>query len=366
MEEIREPTVWVDRQARWVAMWRGAVRTSPVAAGLVDLSTNRHVEMSCRAADLLQTTPERGVGLSYIAVSERPEEAMHMFRLVREGALNGIQGRRHFHMDDGSTVEFRMTGWAIRCGARSDLGLWIASEITATQHGAIGLEDTVASSGSYNGAYGESAQITLDHHWHIANISTNAGALFGRSPADLISSSIFELTHAGDVAALLLSFARATTESSSDVRIRLRHGRGWRAARALITLLEGDGSAPFSLIVVPAAEAGAPESGAASQLADHLRRIASQIEAAGFLAPLMQTAPALGLPAAAELSPRQWEIASRLVQGERVATIAAAMYLSQSTVRNHLSAIFQKFGVHSQQELLAVWRSGGKGRPLPG
>ena len=35
-------------------------------------------------------------------------------------------------------------------------------------------------------------------------------------------------------------------------------------------------------------------------------------------------------------------------------TIAAAMYLSQSTVRNHLSGIFRQVGVHSQQELIAL------------
>ena len=76
------------------------------------------------------------------------------------------------------------------------------------------------------------------------------------------------------------------------------------------------------------------------------------------MTPLIETVAALGTPAAAEMSPRQWEIASRLVGGERVPSIAADMYLSQSTVRNHLSAIFQKFGVHSQRELLALWRGG--------
>jgi len=64
-----------------------------------------------------------------------------------------------------------------------------------------------------------------------------------------------------------------------------------------------------------------------------------------------------------ELSARQWEVVSRLVRGERVVTIAAEMYLSQSTVRNHLSAIFRKVGVHSQQELLALWRGSARGRP---
>lgn len=52
-------------------------------------------------------------------------------------------------------------------------------------------------------------------------------------------------------------------------------------------------------------------------------------------------------------STRQWEILTRLIKGERVRDIANALYLSPSTVRNHLTAIYRKFGVHSQAELLA-------------
>ena len=51
---------------------------------------------------------------------------------------------------------------------------------------------------------------------------------------------------------------------------------------------------------------------------------------------------------------RQWEILTRLVRGQRVQEIADALYLSPSTVRNHLTAIYRKFGVHSQAELLAA------------
>ncbi len=54
------------------------------------------------------------------------------------------------------------------------------------------------------------------------------------------------------------------------------------------------------------------------------------------------------------LSTRQWEILTRLVRGERVEDIAAALFLSTSTVRNHLTAVYRKFGVHSQAELLAL------------
>jgi two-component system nitrate/nitrite response regulator NarL len=56
------------------------------------------------------------------------------------------------------------------------------------------------------------------------------------------------------------------------------------------------------------------------------------------------------------LTVRQWEILTRLLRGERVPTIASELFVSQSTVRNHLSAIFERFGVHSQPELLALLR----------
>jgi DNA-binding CsgD family transcriptional regulator len=41
-----------------------------------------------------------------------------------------------------------------------------------------------------------------------------------------------------------------------------------------------------------------------------------------------------------------------------VPAVARDLYVSQSTVRNHLSAIFHLFGVHSQAELLALLRAG--------
>lgn len=49
---------------------------------------------------------------------------------------------------------------------------------------------------------------------------------------------------------------------------------------------------------------------------------------------------------------RELEIASLLLRGKRTAAIAKTLHLSQSTVRNHLSSVFAKVGVHSQQELI--------------
>src|SRR4029077_21051229 len=122
--------------------------------------------------------------------------------------------------------------------------------------------------------HADGVQITLDERWRIAHISTNAGAVLGHQPAELLERSILELTHADDLAALLLAFARATTDTSADVRIRLREDRGWRPIRAGITLLEGDGTLPFSFVAAPATEPESSDLRNASQLAGHLRRLA--------------------------------------------------------------------------------------------
>jgi len=361
---LSQPTGRADRHARWVAMWREAVRTSPLAIGLVQLSTTRFVEISDKAAELFGTTPERGVGLDYLSVSERPQEAAQTFRLVGERMLDGIRGRRRFKRSDGSSVELQISGWAVRSSSGPDLGLLIASEVSEAENAGIGGDVIAPVPRSRAGFDFDDVQITLNDCWRIAHISANAGTILGRPSRELLASSILELTHRDDLSALLLAFARATTDRSADVRVRLCKDRSWRTVQAVITALEGDGTLPFSLIAMPSVEPYMQDSTGTSQLAGHLRRIAAQIEAAGALAPLIETAAHLAIPAAPELSPRQWEIASRLLGGERVPTIAAEMYLSQATVRNHLSAIFQKFGVHSQRELLALWR-GGVRRPIP-
>src|ERR1700681_2366189 len=88
-----------------------------------------------------------------------------------------------------------------------------------------------------------------------------------------------------------------------------------------------------------------------------LRRIAAELQAAGILHDL-DTLPSLDEhPQMAELTIRQREILTRLLNAQRVSVIAAELYVTPSTVRNHLLTIFTKFGVHSQAELLAVLRT---------
>lgn len=85
-----------------------------------------------------------------------------------------------------------------------------------------------------------------------------------------------------------------------------------------------------------------------------LRRIGAEVRAAGVLDQVGGVPAPSDYPQLRELSSRQWEVLSYLLKGDRVPTIAKRLYLSRSTVRNHLSSIFRKFAVHSQSELLAL------------
>jgi len=351
-----------EREARWIAMWGEAIRSCTTAIGLVDLAEMQFIEVSQRAAELLGTTPEAAVGLSYLAVTERPGVAAEAFRMAREGVIDGIQGRRRFRRPDGSTVEMHAAGWVIRSPTGPDLGLWMAYEEAPNTT----AEDDVVAAGPWlrTPRAPSGARITLDDRWRMAHGSSDAVSLLGRAPRELAASSILRLVHSDDLASALLAFAQATTGRVLGVRIRMRQDDGaWRTVQAYPTFVDGDGSSSFVLTVAADDEGDAVDfGGGVSELARHLRRVAAQIEAAASLGPMAETAEALGIPATISLSGRQWEIASRLMGGDRVPTIAAEMHLSPSTVRNHLSAIFKKAGVHSQAELLARWRGNAASR----
>ena len=53
-----------------------------------------------------------------------------------------------------------------------------------------------------------------------------------------------------------------------------------------------------------------------------------------------------------KLSPRESEVLTYLVKGRNAKHIAEKLFLSESTVKTHISNIYRKAGVHSQQELL--------------
>jgi PAS domain S-box-containing protein len=340
-----------DGHRQWVDAWRAAVRASPSAIGLVELPSTRLLELSEAAAERLGTTCAEAIGLDYLAVVERPHEAELSIRLVTTGAVDAVHSRRRFRRPDGSVIELPACGRAIRSRDGTDLGLWVvedrASEQTARLEGANAPELGDRSS----------AVASLDRHWRVAQLDTNLQEVLGYRPAALVGTSLTALVHPEDLAMLLLMLARATSEGKAEARIRVRHRDGsWRAVAAVTTALEDGGPPLFSIALRETDASSSGNSGRVTTLEHHLRRIAAEVRAAGVMVTPTDVDDLGQMRTLSGLSPRQEEVLSRLVRGERVPRIAEAMYLSQSTVRNHLTAIFRKAGVRSQEGLLAHLR----------
>jgi DNA-binding CsgD family transcriptional regulator len=194
---------------------------------------------------------------------------------------------------------------------------------------------------------------TLNGDGRIDNVIPKGAVVFGQNLSELAGVDLASLVHPDDVG-LLLRSVRNTAASSEGalVRVRFRHVvRGWAETRCLFFPLPADesGSTVFVLAQTAAEFPPGPDAERTAPLERH--------------AGSWRDAQPLGVDASHlvaldELPRRQREIVDRLLRGERVPSIAASLYISATTVRNHLSHAFAAFGVHSQSELLALLRRG--------
>ena len=165
---------------------------------------------------------------------------------------------------------------------------------------------------------------------------------------------------------LLIGVGRALEDNASvTVRVRVRHAEAsWLPMVAVLVPLTGSEPEPGFAFVLRAdheAESNAPEGNGSSSdriaaLEHRLWRIALELKAAGIVQQVRHLPDFKHVPEVNDLTTRQLEVLTRLLEGQRVSTIAAETYVSSSTVRNHLAAIYRKLGVHSQAELLAKVR----------
>lgn len=188
------------------------------------------------------------------------------------------------------------------------------------------------------------AGIVTDHDWTIELVSSDIEQILGRSPEDFTGSPLLGLFQAADVQNFLSAVARvAADESKATLRMHIRDGdSNWRDVWCMVVAMCQHSPPRLGLAIAAISEFGLELT---SELHRQLAVLGGDVlDGMDQLRPHMQSG---------NFSTRQWEILTRLVRGERVEEIAAELYLSPSTVRNHLAAIYKKFGVHSQTELLA-------------
>lgn len=94
------------------------------------------------------------------------------------------------------------------------------------------------------------------------------------------------------------------------------------------------------------------------ELEDGVRRIATELHRLGLGPRTMQPATVdSGVPGVELLSTRERDVVDLLLEGHRVVTIADQLCLSAHTIRNHLKSVFRKLQVHSQTELIELFKS---------
>lgn len=194
---------------------------------------------------------------------------------------------------------------------------------------------------------------TTDADWVVTSVSTEVEALLGITPSEAVGRRFLCSVEQSEVRTLLHAGVRTRGEDSVAFRLVLQDRLGQLTPACCVLTSLADSTELCFIVMREADLSPQPDMGRLAKLEQHLRRIAVEVEDSGVLARLTAAPTPAGVTRLAGLTDRQLEVLSRLIRGERVPAIAKALFVSQSTVRNHLAGIFKHFRVHSQPELLA-------------
>lgn len=301
------------------------------------------------ALDQVDMTPETVIGSSIFDLMDDEERsrAREALQALADGTIDFYRTYRPLSHERTRQPGVYVWSHAIDFGPRR----FALSEIRATRKPTesplvenLGYEPPVFAIG------------LMDHSGIVTSVSDDVGDVVGTGPETLIGHALlpqeqYELwarfhsgppPHAGCSMSLLYPSPSALPTGVS--------------LQCLLMCLAGSESFCFILLPNPTPPSRA-DAGRVAELEKHLRRIAQEVRASGVIEAARTIPDPARFPQLRSLSAREWDVLNRLLGGERVPTIAKEMYLSQSAVRNHLSELFRKFGVHSQPELLALLRS---------
>ena len=316
------------------------VTGSPLPALLLALPSEQIVAASPVAEHLL--SPDGGPVVGRLLEDFTVDEPTGALELLWAGRLDGYEARRRV-LHTGTPVP--VTVWVRVVHGRVDRRYALV----------LLLPDPALGGGTAQRPEGLRAEAVVgstDAHLIVDRISADVAALLDHDPGDVIGLSLFRLVHPGDAAAVL----RAVGHGADS---------GLGASLAVRVQLVGSGVQRCQLVLLPMV----PVPSVAFALLDEESASDASVSALGMRQALWQfdqglrsaTASRLSarnrtVPGLSRLSGRELEIVTRLMEGDRVPAIAESLFLSPSTVRNHLSAVFRKLRVRSQQELICLLR----------
>jgi DNA-binding CsgD family transcriptional regulator len=194
----------------------------------------------------------------------------------------------------------------------------------------------------------------LDEDWSFSDLSVQAFDQLGWPAGREGRIRVQDIVHPSDVPVVLALLGRvAVGKDATTIYVRVKGPNGeWLSACISVSPLFTQASRRFGIAITFLAKDQGRHLELADVLEDDLWHLAADVRAR--LARVVDDADSSEM---SRLTERQNEIVRRLLNGQRVQGIARDLFLSPSTVRNHLSATYQKLGVNSQSELIEKVRA---------
>lgn len=317
---------------------------SPFPALVLEVPSERIVASSPAATRLVD--PQGGMVVGHLLeefTADRPTPGVDLFA---GGRLNGFETFRVLRRERGAGLKVRM--W-IRSFDGQPASQFVVVVIVADQDVA-----TVVESADWQEA--PAVVGTADASLLIERISSDAEELFNRPVDDMLGRSLIALVVQDDVPACLAALSEVSAgENGITLYLNIRTGVEGSAIRCEVLLLplQPSPSCAFVFLPMPDGLAGGHISGDLSAI---LLRLGRGAEVAQLARGVFRGITERTMPGLNRLTTRELEIVTRLLDGDRAPAIADKLFLSQSTVRNHLASVFAKLGITSQQELLNMMR----------
>ncbi|HUP75575.1 MAG TPA: LuxR C-terminal-related transcriptional regulator [Acidimicrobiales bacterium] len=316
---------------------------------LLEVPSGRVLALSESAAAFLDVDQRDDLfELNALAYVTKPDEVQQAFELVAEGALDGYQARGELCSTTGEPITAHVSVRVVRRVGSAAYAVAVLAPVFGQPEGFDARPDEITRfAGTMNDAH------------RIEHVSSESTEVLGRTTNELLLVSLLDIVHPDDAATLVRAFEKAANDDTQVTLLgRFANSEGaWRRLRLVIRPI-GHENQRFGFMLTPVGDSpSVNDAERIAELEQRLQRIAQEVQAAGMLEGFGQLPKFAQVEGLDNLTARQWEIVSRLLRGQRVPAIAQSMYLSQSTVRNHLSAIFKKVGVHSQTELLRLLRA---------
>jgi DNA-binding CsgD family transcriptional regulator len=193
---------------------------------------------------------------------------------------------------------------------------------------------------------------STDARLMIDRISGEIPEFLGRFVEEIIGSSFLSLIVPDDIAEVLLALAQ-TSRQDEGVSLRVGViGAGLVPVPCQLVLLPLK-PAPSCAFALLREDSHSPTDGRA--VADLITRLGRGVRGA-MTSQAVASPPLRSDVDLRHLSSRELEVVTLLMAGDRGPSIARQLFLSEGTIRNHLSAVFGKLGVGTQQELIELLR----------